>query len=76
MDLIEKYIGEGKGLRKTEIFKKIIDVCNNWMDIDQLDKAVKLPISKQGLQAHIEELVKKGKLSERMKKGKYIWMKK
>jgi predicted transcriptional regulator len=75
--LIEKYIGEGRGLRKTDIFKKVLNVLgNDGMDIDQISKAVNLPIAKQGLQAHIEELVKKGKVTERMKKGKYIWFKK
>jgi len=74
--LIEKYLGEAKGLRKDEVFKGLLNVLNNTpMNIDQIFKEAKLPISKNGLIAHIEELVKKGKVKESMKKGNRFWSK-
>lgn len=73
-DLIEKYLGE-TGLTKPKIFKKVIGVLSgsDWMSVDEISAKAVLPISKHGLKAHIMELVRKGKVQETMKKGKYVY---
>ncbi len=46
---------------------------SDWMSVDEISAKASLPISKHGLEAHILELVKKGKVDETMKKGKYVY---
>lgn len=62
---------ENVGITKPIIFKKVLGILTDeWMAMDDINKQAKLPISQQGLEAHIQELVKKGKVKESMWKGK------
>lgn len=73
MNLMEKYLGEG--LTKPKVFKKIMEVLkgSDWMSVEEISAKATLPISQHGLEAHIKELVNKGKLDETMRKGKYVY---
>lgn len=73
MDLVDKYLGE---LTKKQVFGVINKALagGDWMDIDSIaKKAVGFPMSKMGIEAHIRELVRKGKAKESIKKGKAIY---
>ena len=71
---IKGILGE-VGLTKPKIFKKIMNILSgsDWMSVDEISAKAVLPMSKHGLEAHIMELVKKGKLDDTMKKGKYVY---
>jgi hypothetical protein len=75
MDLIEKYLGVNE-LTKKQVFGTLTRALSNgdWMSIDDIaKKVVGFPMSQHGLQAHLMELVRKGKAQESMKRGKYIY---
>lgn len=76
MELIEKYLGEGKGLTKADILKKLNGILGKeWMNIDQISAKAQLPIAKDGLKAHLVEFARKGKFKEDINRGKAIWRK-
>ena len=82
MDLIDKYLGEetvclndGKNLTKKQVFGALTRALasGEWKNIDDIAKEAQFPMSTHGLQAHMMELVRKGKAKESMKRGKYIY---
>lgn len=76
MDLVEKYLGQVNELTKKQVFNAIERNIGggDWMDMSTIEvKMAGFPMSKMGIEAHIRELVRKGKAKESIKKGKAIY---
>jgi hypothetical protein len=63
-------------LTKKQVFGALTKALasGEWMSIDDIaKKAVGFPMAKMGMEAHMRELVKKGKARESIKRGKAIY---